>query len=62
MRICNTHYTKSKQKPKQTQNNAYSCEYAIVAGFSDKKLKTNIFHYKLKNKNQKHNTLIYIQI
>ena len=44
MRICNTHYTKSKQK--QTQNNAYSCEYALVVGFSDKKLKINIFHYK----------------
>ena len=46
MRIRNMHYTKSKQKPKQTQNNTYSCEYALVAGFSDKKLKTNIFHYK----------------
>ena len=45
MHIRNTHYTKSKQKPKQTQNNAYSCEYALVAGFSDKKLKINIFHY-----------------
>ena len=46
MRIRNTYYTKSKQKPKQTQNNAYSCEYALVAGLSDKKLKINIFHYK----------------
>ena len=44
MRIHNTHYTKSKQKPKQTQNNAYSCKYALVVGFSDKKLKLNIFH------------------
>ena len=44
MRIRNTHYTKSKQKPKQTQNNVYSCEYTLVAGFSDKKLKLNIFH------------------
>ena len=34
------------KKPKQTQNNAYSYEYALVAGFSDKNLKTNIFHYK----------------
>ena len=46
MCIHNTHYTKSKQKPKQTQNNANSCEYALVVGFSDKKLKINIFHYK----------------
>ena len=38
------HYTKSKQKPEQTRNNVYSCEYALVAGFSDKKLKLNIFH------------------
>ena len=44
MRIRNTHYTKSKQKPKQTQNNAYLCEYTLVVGFSDKKLKLNIFH------------------
>ena len=46
MRIRNMHYTKSKQKPKQTQNNAYLCEYTLVVGFSNKKLKLNIFHLK----------------
>ena len=47
MCIRNTHYTKSKQKPKQTQNNAYLCEYVLVAGFSDKKTQTQYFSLKI---------------
>ena len=40
------HYTKKKTKTKTNQNNVYSCKYALVAGFSDKKTQTQYFSLK----------------